>query len=56
MDAPRIMGTWTDEYLDLMIRKLTERKTREREPSRDPEGVSVDALAAASNGMIEVKR
>ena len=52
MDAPRIMGTWTDEYLDLMIRKLTERKTRER----DPEGVSADALAAASNGMIEVKR
>lgn len=50
------METWTDEYLDLMVRKLTERKQRERgtdEGTADGK-VSVETLAAGSHGMVEV--
>ena len=47
------MGAWTDEYLDLMIQKLSERKQKERGHTPDPE-VSVETLAAKSRGMIRV--
>lgn len=50
------METWTDEYLDLMVRKLTERKQRERgtDGGTADGKVSVEALAARSGGMVEV--
>ncbi len=46
------MGHWTDELLELMVTKLTERKEHNAKPAP---GVSTEALAAASGGMIEIK-
>ena len=50
MDAPHIMSAWTDEYLELMVAKLTERQTAR---PRKPEG-SAEALELASGGKIRV--
>lgn len=57
-----IVNNWTDELLDLMIEKLTERKQRERQairsaaPSGDPGGHKVPAseLFAAGSNLIKV--
>ena len=49
-----IVNNWTDELLNLMIEKLSERKKRESEPPPPEEGASVETLAMRSGGMIEV--
>ena len=46
------MDNWTDEKFNLMVEKLTERKKQKRPIDNK---VSVEALAAQSRGMIEVK-
>jgi len=57
-----IVNNWTEELLDLMVEKLTERKEREREamrqasPAGDPGGYRVpeDVLFAQAKNLIEV--
>lgn len=50
-----IVSHWTDELLDLMVRKLTERKMREASPVPEEKAtVPVDVLAATSGGMVKV--
>ena len=55
-----IMNNWTDELLDLMIEKLTERKNRVKGvPTGDPGGHRVPAsmlFAQASNLVKVVKK
>ena len=50
LDPVYITGNWTDELLDLMVAKLSERLTAR---TRKPEG-SVEALELASGGKIRV--
>ncbi len=51
-----ILNHWSDEQLDVMVQKLTERKAREAAcPPKVPEHrVSVDQLAKGSRNMVKV--
>ena len=50
-----IVNNWTEELLDLMMEKLAERWERENKPPPpENQGVSVEALAARSRGMIKL--
>ena len=51
-----IVNNWTEELLDLMLKKLVERKRKEVNLIKGHDNtVSVETLAARSHGMIEVK-
>jgi len=52
-----IVDNWTDELLNLMVGKLSERKEREKKAieGKPDNKVSVETLAAKSRGLIEVK-
>ena len=50
-----IINNWTHELLDLMVRKLGERKERELAAIQGRSStMSAEQLAARSRGMIEV--
>ncbi len=52
-----IVNNWTDELLNLMVEKLSERKEREKKAieGKPDNKVSTETLAAKSRGLIEVK-
>jgi len=52
-----IVNNWTEELLELMVKKLVERKHRETGALSGDDSLKVDAetLSKVSNGMIEVK-
>lgn len=55
-----IIDNWTDEKLDLMIEKLTERKTRESQPSVASSGdsgghrIPASLLFAQASNLVKV--
>lgn len=56
-----IVNNWTEELLNLMVEKLTERKQREtkaieKSGSQTPkdQSVSIETLSAMSGGLIKV--
>ena len=51
-----ITSNWTDEMLNLMVEKLIERKQKEADSANKGDTVPIEALAATSNGGIEVVR
>ena len=55
-----IINNWTDEKLDLMLEKLTERKKREREATRSSRGdsgghtIPASMLFAQASNLVKV--
>jgi len=57
IDPVYINNNWTDELLEMMILKLSERKQREADAWKSKDTtVSPEHLAARSSGMIEYKK
>ena len=50
------MGNWTDEELDLMVRKLIERKAKEADAMSGKHTVSAQELAMQSGGSIKYQK
>ena len=57
LDPVYIVNNWTDELLNLMVEKLTERKERELNAmnGHKPE-VSAEMLTAQSRGMVAMEK